>query len=149
MVLNTSWRMIKRLLRSAEKNLLNPLFRRSVTIDLSLHLSRMSAEQKDAISNPNRLGNGMRHKKNRDPGLAPEIQQLLLHFRPRESVQCRERLVHQEHCWLHGHSPRNGDTLLHASRQRMWIAAGERSQIHLVDEKRCALPRLLPGQFPA
>ena len=94
-------------------------------VDLGLHLPGMRAEQQNAVADPDRLGNRVRHEQHRELRVLPELQQLLLHLRARQRVERRERLVHQQDRGLHRHRARDGDALLHAAGQRVRIAVGE------------------------
>ena len=79
----------------------------------------------------------MRDEQDGEFRLGPELQQLVLTGAPRQRVQCRERLVHQENIRLHRHAARNRDALLHAAGQRVRIAVHGAGEIDLLDVMLC------------
>jgi hypothetical protein len=114
------------------------------TVHLGLDLSRMRRQEQDAVAYLDGFGDRMRDENHREPRIVPELKQLVLHLAPRERVECRERLVHQQHVGLHGHPTRNRNPLLHAAGQRVRKAVDELDQVHLFD----IFERLVLGRFP-
>ena len=82
----------------------------------------------------------MRDEEHREVRVVPELQELVLHLAPRQRVERRERLVHQQDVGLHRHPARDRHPLLHAARERVRQAVGELGEVHLRDR----VPRLVP-----
>src|ERR1700730_8939945 len=115
------------------------------TVHLGLHLARVGRQEQDAAANLDRLGDRMSDKQHRETGIVPKLQQLVLHLAPGQCVERRKRLVHQQYVGLHRHATGYGDSLLHATGQRVWKAVGELGEVDLVD----ILERLILGRLAA
>ena len=72
----------------------------------------------------------MRDVKRRSPELAVQAADLELHLLAQLPVQRAQRLVHQEHCRLDDHRPRERDALLLATRQLIDAPAAVVVELH-------------------
>ncbi len=89
------------------------------------------------------------HEQRRDAELGLDPADLVAQREADLGVERRQRLVEQEHLGLHGERPGEGDALLLAARQLVWIAVGECGELdeleHLVDPVLALLARDLAG----
>src|SRR5436190_13897258 len=88
---------------------------RSLTVDLSLHLAGVRAEQQNAAADAQGFRDGMSDEKQRELRIFPELEKFFLHFGSGHRVERGEGLVHQEDLGLHGHGSRDRNALLHTA----------------------------------
>ncbi len=115
--------------------------------ELGLDLPGMRGQQQDAAGDADRLVDGMGDEQHREARLVPQKQQLVLHLAAGQSIERRERLVHQEDGGLHCHAAGDGDAGLHAARKHVRIDVGEATEPDLVDVVERLLLRF-PGSEP-
>src|SRR5262249_13470254 len=75
----------------------------AVAVELALDLARVWRQQQNAVADQGRLRNRMRHEQHGEAGIGPQLQQLVLHLAPGESIEGGKRLV--PHHPLPLHSP--------------------------------------------
>ena len=88
---------------------------RKLNAHIGLHLSGMGGHDQHPVREVYRLSHVMRDVDHRLAGLPPDIRQQPLHLVSGQRIECRERLVHQQHRRIVGKRPRNGDPLLHST----------------------------------
>jgi hypothetical protein len=88
----------------------------------------MRRHDDDAVAECHRLVDAVGDEHDRLLVFVPDAQQFLLQQGTVLLVERRERLVHQQHLGVGGESARDRDALLHAARQLVRIAVGERRQ---------------------
>ena len=74
-------------------------------------------EQDDPLPEPHRLAHVVRDEDDGSAGLRPDAGELLVQHVPRDGVERRERLVHEQEVALLGQRAGQGDALPHAARQ--------------------------------
>src|SRR6516225_8992590 len=101
------------------------------TVELGLYLAGMRREQQDAAADLDRFGDRMRDEQHGKARAFPQCEQLVLHLLPRERVERRERLVHQQNVGFHRHAAGDCDPLLHPARQGVRKAVRELREVDL------------------
>ena len=112
-----------------------------VDVDDRRDPSRAGGHDHDPRRQEDGLGDRMRHEQDRRPGALPDLEQLHVHALAGHLVERTERLVHQQDRGIERERARDGDALLHATRQLPRIVAGEVPQL---DEGEHAPPPARP-----
>src|SRR5579864_2067952 len=88
------------------------------------------AEEGNAIAQPYRLADVVRHKNHSPSGFGPDALQFVVQQVASLSVKCGEGLVHQQHVGLGGQRARQSHTLPHSARKLMDVAVLELRQMN-------------------
>src|SRR5881392_3845455 len=98
------------------------------------HPSRPGRHDVDDIAEEDGLVDVMSNKEDRLAVPLPEVGQQLLHDLARERVKRAEGLVHQQHLRIVRQRTGNGDSLFHATRERLWKRVREAVELHQPDQ---------------
>src|ERR1043166_770681 len=114
-----------------------------IGVELGLDAARMRREHQDAAADEQRLLDRMRHEQYREADIVPQPAHLLLHLAPRQRIERRERLVHQQHGGLHRERARDRDALLHAAGEHVRMDVLETREVDLVEQRARVLDSFL------
>src|SRR5688572_22340653 len=76
---------------------------------------RFCADDQDLLREKHRLGDAVRHKKDRLAGFLPDLQELLAQLSRSDFVEAAEGFIHQKNVRIDRQRPRDRDALLHAA----------------------------------
>ena len=86
-----------------------------------LRPARICRHDANAGRQEDRLIDTMRNEEHGFSRALPNFEQFLLEYLAHLSIQCRERLVHQQDLWIRRERPRNRHSLLHPAGQLIGI----------------------------